>query len=102
MEENHQEEVLNHRYDVFQEQLPPCIEAYEELEKWYKKTSIRENFPTLKNIFQKVREETTSPEESKDNKLNLFQRKKKIQRKKIWNKAKMISKMSQIKTKKKL
>ena len=24
---NHQEEVLNHRYDVFQEQLPPCIRS---------------------------------------------------------------------------
>ena len=73
---NHQEEVLNHRYDVFSEQLPPCIEAYEELEKWYKKTSVKRKLPNTKKYFPKVREETTSPEESKDNKLNLFQRKK--------------------------
>ena len=50
---NHQEEVLNHRYDVFQEQLPPCIEAYEELEQWHKKDFRSRKLPNTKKYFPK-------------------------------------------------
>ena len=74
----HQEEIMYHHYDAIKEQFENCSLVYGELEDWHQKAKIHENFPTLKNIFRKVREETKHQDTTKNSKSGLFDRKKDI------------------------